>query len=218
MNAVWQSIVRNLTPLLIFTLGAALVVGLVYQTTRERIEQNHYEYRLQTLQEVLGTLEFDNDVLDTQLQVEGYGHAEPAYAYIVALGDEPRALILPVLVPDGYSGPISLLMAVEFSSQKILGLRVSEHRETPGLGDKVDVRKSDWIFGFSGRSLNSPLESLWKVRRDGGAFDQFTGATITPRAVVRGVKNALLQFSKQQPQLYALAQRTLTETDSGTAD
>jgi electron transport complex protein RnfG len=103
------------------------------------------------------------------------------------------AAIIPVTAPDGYSGDIELIVGVN-ADGSIAGVRVLSHKETPGLGDKVDLRKSDWILGFNGRSLNNPELAGWAVRKDKGVFDQFTGATITPRAVVAATLRAL-QFA-----------------------
>ena len=101
--------------------------------------------------------------------------------------------MLETVAPDGYNGSIRLLVAINLDST-LAGVRVVQHRETPGLGDAIDAQRSDWILGFDGKSLTTPPRKDWKVKRDGGDFDQFTGATITPRAVVKAVKKALLYF------------------------
>ena len=104
------------------------------------------------------------------------------------------ATILPATAPDGYSGSIDLVVGINVDGS-IAGVRALSHRETPGLGDKVDIKKSDWILGFNTRSLADPLPAQWKVKKDKGVFDQFTGATITPRAVVAATLR-VLQFAQ----------------------
>ena len=101
---------------------------------------------------------------------------------------------------EGYSGPINLLVAVNVDGT-LSGVRVVSHKETPGLGDKIETNKDDWILGFVGKSLSNPSEALWKVRKDGGEFDQFTGATITPRAVVNAVREVLKYQQAQTSQV-----------------
>jgi electron transport complex protein RnfG len=109
-------------------------------------------------------------------------------------------VILPLETAQGYSGTIRLLVGID-ATGAVTGVRVLAHAETPGLGDKVDVRVSDWILGFNGRSLQNPDTSGWRVRKDGGDFDQFVGATITPRAVVGAVHDALQFFAANRDAL-----------------
>lgn len=115
------------------------------------------------------------------------------------------AVILQPVVPDGYAGPIRLLVSV-LRDGSLGGVRVLEHHETPGLGDKIDEKKSDWIVEqFNGKSLSNPPLDAWQVKRDGGEFDQFTGATITPRSIVNAVKNTLLFVEREGDALYGPA-------------
>lgn len=193
---------------------AILGVGLVsatYVLTESRIAANQREAMLVKFRAILprdpqtGALLMDNDPLLDRIQVrapELLG-GEQTEVYRVRYQGEPVALILTPIVPDGYGGPIRLLVAVKRDGT-LGGVRVIEHHETPGLGDKIDERKSDWIkTQFPGKSLGNPPENRWKVKRDGGDFDQFTGATITPRAVVKAVKNTLEFVAQQGDQLYS---------------
>jgi electron transport complex protein RnfG len=116
------------------------------------------------------------------------------------------AVILPVTAPDGYSGTIELIVGVNRDGT-VAGVRALQHRETPGLGDKVDVKKSDWVLDFNGHSLGQPPEEQWTVKKDGGVFDTFTGATITPRAVTAAVKRGLLYFDAHRESLLSLDSR-----------
>jgi Na+-translocating ferredoxin:NAD+ oxidoreductase RnfG subunit len=121
----------------------------------------------------------------------------------------PVAFIVPSVAPEGYSGDIRLLVGLDLQGT-VTGVRATEHRETPGLGDKVDTKKSNWILGFNGKSLNDPLNG-WAVKKDGGDFDAFTGATITPRAVVTQVEAVLLFYQENRAELIALAATSVAE-------
>ena len=145
----------------------------------------------------------DNDPLADRIEVAAPAllGAERTRVYRVRRAGQPVALILDPVVPHGYAGPIKLLIAV-LPDGRIGGLRVIAHHETPGLGDKIDEARSDWVYQFNGKSLTLPTPEGWAVKRDGGAFDQFTGATITPRAIVKAVKNTLLYVQSQGERLY----------------
>src|SRR5690606_16997828 len=129
---------------------------------------------------------------------------EPATAWRARQQGQVVVVILPAVTMDGYSGRIDLLVGIRANGE-LAGVRVTHHRETPGLGDKLEVGKSQWIFSFEGKSLSMPAPEGWAVRKDGGEFDQFVGATITPRAVVRAVRNALLYFQQHRDELLQLS-------------
>jgi electron transport complex protein RnfG len=124
----------------------------------------------------------------------------PDTIYIARKDGNITAFIIPTHAPDGYSGSIHSLVGVDLAGN-IMGVRVISHNETPGLGDKVEFKKSDWVLDFISKSLNNPGSEEWHVKKDKGVFDQFTGATITPRAVVASVHNALLFFEKNRDSL-----------------
>jgi electron transport complex protein RnfG len=192
----------------VLAVAAAVAVGLValvHDRARPQIEASQRAQRLEQLTAVLGSIEYDNDPLVDTLLVrdpELLGTSEPLLAHRVRRGGQPVALLLNVVAPDGYSGAIQLLVAID-AEGRLLGVRVLQHRETPGLGDFIEARRSDWIHGFEGRSLGDPPAARWQVRKDGGDFDQFTGATVTPRAVVRAVRNALTYFQRHGARLFA---------------
>ena len=127
--------------------------------------------------------------------------ADNTLVYLGRKDLQPVAAVFTPIVPDGYSGPIKLLVAVR-TDGSLGGVRVVSHKETPGLGDKVEERKSDWVYGFRDKSLENPPLDRWKVKRDGGDFDQFTGATITPRSIVNAVKNTLIYYRNHGKNLY----------------
>jgi electron transport complex protein RnfG len=187
-------------------LGAALV-GLSHDGTAERIARNEREALLDQLRVLVPAQQIDNDMLGDVLEVsapEALG-APTTRVYRGRRDGQPVAAVLSPVVAQGYSGPIQLIVAARFDGT-LAGVRVLSHRETPGLGDKIEAERSDWILGFAGRSLLDPAPSAWKVRRDGGVFDQFTGATITPRAVVRAIKGALDYFDRNKTVLFGTGQ------------
>jgi len=187
-------------------LGAALV-GFSYESTAERIARNEREALQAQLQILVPEQQIDNDMLNDVIEVkapEALG-APMTRVYRARQGGQPVAAVLSPVIAQGYSGAIRLIVAIRFDGT-LAGVRVLGHRETPGLGDKIEVERSDWILDFTGKSLLDPAPSRWKVKRDGGAFDQFTGATVTPRAVVRGVKSSLDWYTQHRLALFGSEQ------------
>ena len=188
-------------PMLIaaFILGGFAVVGVgvvavTHAMTDTRIAENQRQAMLTKLKAIVPAERVKNDPLADRIQVsdEALLGMPVTDVYRVRDGEQPVALVLRPVVPDGYAGPIKLLVSV-LADGSLGGVRVTEHHETPGLGDKIDEKKNPWIIEqFNGKSLRNPKPERWKVKRDGGEFDQFTGATITPRSVVNAVKNTLL--------------------------
>lgn len=197
---------RPLRTALMLAAAAVLTVGtvaVVQDLAGPRIAANERAQRVAKLVEVLGDARYDNDILADVVWVtdpELLGTDEPLPAHRARLGGQPVAVLLTTVAPDGYSASIRLLVAIR-EDGRLLGVRVLTHRETPGLGDGIERRKSTWIDSFTGRSLDDPSLERWKVRKDGGDFDQFTGATVTPRAVVGAVRNALLYFDAHRTEL-----------------
>lgn len=181
------------------------IVGLTWRLTAERIEGNRQAWLEQSLLPVLDGLSWDNNVIASRVTIatpHGLPGGGDARVYRAFAGDAPVAAVFVVTARDGYSGPIRLLVAVR-ADGVLNGVRILEHRETPGLGDGIDAHRSDWIRQFEGRSLRDPEPSAWKIRRDGGAFDQLTGASVTPRAVVRAVYETLAYFAANDAALFA---------------
>jgi len=188
-------------------IAAFVLVSVVHDRAEPRIEASRRAQQLAQLTAVLGDLAYDNDPLaDTLLlrDPELLGTDQPLVAHRVRRAGTTVAVLLNAVAPDGYAGPIRLLVAVD-GAGRVLGVRVLEHRETPGLGDVIEERRSDWIHGFDGRSLGDPPPDRWAVRRDGGDFDQFTGATVTPRAVVGAVRKALVYVERHRDELFEAA-------------
>jgi electron transport complex protein RnfG len=196
---------RAAAALLIAALLAVGLVALVHDRAAPAIEASRRAQLLAQLAVVLGDVAYDNDPLQDVVQVrdpELLGTDAPLTVHLVRRGGAPVAALLNAVAPDGYAGAIHLLIAID-AQGRVLGVRVLEHRETPGLGDPIEERRSEWIHGFNGRALGDPPAARWQVRKDGGDFDQFTGATVTPRAVVGAVRNALTWFERHRDELFA---------------
>lgn len=196
------------------TVVAAGLVSVVHDLAQPKIEAARHARQIRELTAVLGGVAFDNDPLaDTVLvrDAELLGTDEAVTVHRARRGGTPVAVLMNVVAPDGYTGAIGLLVAID-AEGRVLGVRVTDHRETPGLGDGIEERRSDWIHGFDNRSLGDPPEARWGVRKDGGDFDQFTGATVTPRAVVHAVRDALVYFERHREELLAAPQASNSRT------
>jgi electron transport complex protein RnfG len=164
------------------------VLAFSQGATAERIAQAQADDTRLQLEQILPTGYADNNLLTDTQQVAGPDGA-PLTVHRARKQGVLRALLFE-MSGNGYGGRIGLLMAVDIDG-RIVGVRVTKHNETPGLGDKIEVARHDWIRSFDGKSLQQPEPARWGVKKDGGVFDQFAGATITPRAVVATVKKGL---------------------------
>lgn len=203
MAALGQSITRNAIGLALFAVITAGTIALTHAFTQERIQDQVRQAESGALLEILPEDQHDNDLLQDTVNVgpsDKLGLKSEAKAHIARQDGAVSGIILPAVAPNGYSGEIRMLVGIDDSGE-ILGVRVTQHRETPGLGDKVETKKSDWIYSFNGKSLESIPNDQWAVVKDSGQFDQFTGATITPRAVVSAVHGALRYFEENRPEL-----------------
>lgn len=187
----------------LFAVVGTALVGVTHQVTADKITDNERLALLRKLNQILPSEKYDNDLLHTTINLEAdnrLGQEKPSTIYIAKRESEISAMIFPVIAAKGYSGEIKMLVGINIDGT-LAGVRIVSHKETPGLGDVMEIDKSDWVLGFNGKSLNEPVERQWKVKRDGGAFDQFTGATITPRAVVQAVHLCLVYFDRHKKQL-----------------
>jgi electron transport complex protein RnfG len=181
------------------------LVAITHSTTAPRIAANAQAYLEQSLQPVLAGLEYDGKLSESVLVIAsphdlpGTG---PVTVYRVYADGAPVAALFIVTAKDGFTGPIKLLVGID-ASGAVSGVRVLEHRETPGLGDLIEASKSDWIEQFRKRSLTDPERNLWAIKRDGGVYDQLTGASITPRSVIKAIKQTLLYFEENREQVFA---------------
>lgn len=193
------------------------LVALTYQSTEERIAANEKAWLERSLQPALSGLFYDSGVTESMLVLpppHGLPGSDAAIIYRVYAQSEPVAALFVVTARDGYSGPIRLLVGVETSGM-VTGIHVLEHRETPGLGDRVESGKSDWVKQFNGRSLVDPEPAGWLIKGDGGEFDQLTGASVTPRAIIKAIKQTLLYFDQNRESIFAEppAQASATEDE-----
>lgn len=194
-----------------FAIVGTLTLAIVHYTTKAPIIKAEAVVRMNLFAQILPTDLHDNDLLqDAVKQAAGgeLGNRDETLVYRARLKKAPSAVIMEVTAPDGYSGDIKLLVAIKANGE-VLGARVLDHRETPGLGDYIDIAHSDWIKNFDTQSLAKTNDDGWHVKKDGGQFDFVTGATITPRAVIKAVHKAL--------KFYADHQQAIFETPSGQA-
>jgi electron transport complex protein RnfG len=182
-----------------FTVG---IISLTQITTEPSITQNQKEYEARILLSLLPSTVEADDLLDSKqifsdLTLEGFAlinvESNEGFYQVITETNQVDAIILPVVAPEGYTESIRLIVGISPVGQ-VIGVRVTKHKETPGLGDQIETTKSDWIYSFNDRSLTNPEDSNWLVKKDGGDFDQMTGATITPRAIVKAVKQSLEFF------------------------
>ncbi len=219
-----KSVRKNGLILGVFALCTTSMIALTFAFTKDKIDDAKERQLLSMLNQVVSANLYDNELHQDCVRIDP----------IDALGNQTQrvfrarnsgvntALIIETTAPDGYSGNIDLVVAID-TAQNVLGARVVNHKETPGLGDKIDLRVSDWILSFDDQAYSEELQQRWQVKKDGGQFDQFTGATITPRAVVKAVKNAAMFGQDNMNELFSrvsscdselvLEQNTKTDLD-----
>ncbi len=188
-----------------FALLASGLLGLADVNTRDVIKLRMEEDLRASLTQVIPPQLHDNNLLNDTTYIDASGEnlgTDKPLIYIARLEGKVSAVSFRLTAPDGYSGDIDIIMGIDRSG-KILGVRVLAHAETPGLGDKIEENKSNWIRSFDHRSLTTTTKKQWAVKKDGGEFDQFSGATITPRAVVKAVYRGLEFFQRHQTELLA---------------
>jgi electron transport complex protein RnfG len=188
----------------LFAVVGTSFVAVTEYNTRQAIAENERRALLRNLHALLPAEQLDNDIVsDTRLIMASplLGTVNKSPVYRARLRGEPVAVVFNSIAPNGYSGKIHLLVGVYFDG-RVAGVRAVKHAETPGLGDAIEIQKSSWVLDFDGKSLDNPVAARWLVERDGGDFDQFTGATITPRAVVQAIKKTLLYYEKNADNLF----------------
>lgn len=198
-----RGIARGAVPLLVISFACAVLITAIHQAAKERIESNRQRMALGAVQEVM-PLSHDNDLLTDRIIVTdpgAFGTRDPVSVFRARAKGEPVGVVFMPATAQGYNEAIVLAVGVSHSGE-LTGVRVNRHAETEGLGDQVDQSKSRWIRQFSGRSLlNTPM-AAWAVARDGGEFDQISGATITPRAVINAVRKVLEYYERNRDSLY----------------
>lgn len=215
-----NKIVTSAVLLALFAIVGTALVAYTYDRTVSQIAENERQALLRNLHAIIDPSEYDNDIFADTTDVRSsqlLGTAAPVTVYRARKNGKPVAAALSAIAPDGYNGAIKLLVGIYYDGT-IAGVRIVSHHETPGLGDRIEIERSDWVTDFAGKSLQDPGPNGWTVRKDGGEFDQFTGATITPRAVVKAVQRALLYFREHRKQIFqAPAQKPSLETPAAGA-
>jgi electron transport complex protein RnfG len=202
-NGIWRS---AFSLGMVALMGTTLLAG-VHGLTEARIAEQQRKVVLRQLGQLVPPGDYDNAFHEDSFQFTDELHfpqGQTVTAYRARLAERPVAVVLRLAAMNGYNGRIDLLVGIDHDGT-VRGVRVAAHKETPGLGDVIELAKSEWVLDFDGRSLTDPRPAGWAVKRDGGEFDQFTGATITPRAVVNAVRLALEYFDAKGELLFTHA-------------
>jgi electron transport complex protein RnfG len=200
---IGNAIRHNALALGAFAVLTAGAIALTQSATRDQISENRQQARARALFQIVPEQQHDNDLLHDIYRLkraESLGYPQGVDLYRARLEGQVHTLIVPVITTDGYNGKIALIVGIR-SDESLAGVRILRHQETPGLGDKIDIKKSPWVLSFNDTRLQDDNDPSWAVKKDGGQFDQFTGATITPRAVVEAVKQAILIFRQHRTAL-----------------
>lgn len=193
---------KNGLTLAIFACATTGLVALTQYLTKDQIKLQEQKQLLSVLNQVIPEEMHDNNLVTacTMVSAPDLGTVRSMPTYIAAKDGQPTAMAIESIAPDGYNGEIKIITGID-NQGKILGTRILSHQETPGLGDKIDLRVTDWILSFTGKQVTESNWNSWRVRKDGGDFDQFTGATITPRAVVKAVRNTVNYVNKSRDEI-----------------
>jgi len=199
-----------------FAIVGTILLSSVYYLTESPIAENERQARLALFKQVIPQDSYDNDILTTTREIAPdplLGTKKTSVAHIAMKDEQPVAVILEAIAPDGYAGDIKLLIAINHDGT-ISGVRTLTHKETPGLGDYIDIAKDAWIERFTGESLARTADKQWSVSKDGGKFDYHVGATITPRAVVNKVHQTLQYFKQHRDTLFATSEQPSPNKES----
>ncbi len=205
-SALFQNALRTAAIMLAFAFIGTLLLASVFDVTRAPIEASEKAARLSLFKEILAAENYDNDLLASQVTIAPnalLGNRLPSIANVAKQKQQTAGVILEAIAHDGYSGDIKLLIAIR-ADGSISGVRVLAHKETPGLGDYIDIAHGNWIKLFDNESLEKTAAEQWQVKKDGGQYDYMVGATITPRAVVKAVKQALQFYQQNKQTLFAV--------------
>jgi len=198
-----HAVSKNARILALFAIVCTAIVGLVHLLTKDQIIFQQQQELLRNLNSIIAEESYNNIIYQDckVLSSDALGTVNAQKVYRARHDGKPIAVAITTVAPDGYNGNIELLIAIN-NNGSVSGVRTLKHQETPGLGDKIEVRKSDWIKIFTHKALANNNDSRWLVKKDGGMFDQFTGATITPRAVVKAVKKTVIFFNSHRDELF----------------
>lgn len=217
-----KSVSKNSLILTAFAIATAGALALTNLGTRDRIAGAERAAQQRALYEIIPLSQHDNDLLTDTIPLprsawDALGADANSKIHRARHNGNISALIIPAVAHDGYSGDINMIVGVNRDGT-IAGVRILLHKETPGLGDKIELKKNQWILNFNGKSLQVPVIEEWKVKKDGGAFDQFAGATITPRAVVGQIRRVLEFVAANQETLFNGGPSPATTSPTGDTD
>ena len=206
MKRLTKATLRTALNLLFFTLIGTAILAFTFNITHELIAQSEETAKLKLINQVASPSMYDNDLIKDTITLPAsaqLGTEQDTTAYRGRLKGQPAMVVLEAIAPDGYSGKINLIVAINYAGV-ISGVRVVTHKETPGLGDYIDIAKNKWISLFAGASHVQYQEDDWKVKKEGGQIDYMAGATITPRAVAKAVHKALHYFEENRASLFVV--------------
>lgn len=203
MTPVLQNALRTSLVLFIFAVIGTAMMAYTYKATAPIIERSAQAEKLALINQVLPRNLYDNNLLSSYRELPAddlLGTRKPSGVWLASKAGQPAGVVLEAIAPEGYSGNIALLIGID-AQGLVTGVRVTHHKETPGLGDYIELAKSPWILQFGGKALPENGNDAWKVKKDGGQFDSRAGATITPRAIVKAVREALKYFAAHRQEL-----------------
>lgn len=208
MKRIARSTLQTAANLIFFAIIGTAILASTYFMTHDAIVKSEEAEKMKLITQIVPMTLFDNDIIQDKLNVAPsplLGTEDVTIAYRARLKGEPSAVVFESVAPDGYSGKIGLILAVRANGE-LAGVRVVTHKETPGLGDYIELPKDPWIKGFDGKSREVYKDEDWKVKKDGGQFAYMAGATITPRAIVKAVNKALIYYAQNREQLFAVTE------------
>lgn len=198
------AISRNAMLLAVFAVACTGAIAIINVMTQPIILEQQQIALQNNINELIKPERYDNNIIGSCFTVVDktlLGDDTPKQVFIATKDNQPIAALIQTSTFKGYSGEIRLLVGI-YKDGKVAGVRVNSHTETPGLGDKIQTNKSDWIFSFNGKEYQESAADKWEVKKNGGDFDAFTGATITPRAVVHAVEDVLIYFKNHKKTLF----------------
>jgi Na+-translocating ferredoxin:NAD+ oxidoreductase subunit G len=206
MNPILQNALRTSLILFVFALVGTAMMAYTFRQTHPVIEESARAEKLALISQVLPRTLYDNDLMANYRQLpqdDLLGTRRPSGMWLATRNGTPVGVVLEAVAPEGYSGDIELIIGLT-AEGVITGVRVTHHKETPGLGDYIELAKSDWILQLNGKRMEENDKPRWRVKKDGGDYDSRAGATITPRAIVKAVRQALEYFHQHRGELLKL--------------
>jgi electron transport complex protein RnfG len=195
--------------LIVVLIGVLLSVAVISSLSRTRIDANERAWFVAHLDALIPSNMHNNDLYTDSIEVHAPDllGADSTTIYRARRDATPVGAIIRSIAPDGYGGPIELLIAID-NDGRLLGVDILRHSETQGIGDGFAPHRSHWLRDLIGHSLDNPQPKQWTIRKDGGAFEQFTGASVTPRAILKSVRQALEYYATHREQIFLIRKAT----------